>query len=80
MVCYKWPGNSTDLNPIENSRELLKRKISKEDTKNKQNLIEALIKVWHHDEELKENVKKCIQNMPKRVQAVIATKGGISKY
>lgn len=75
-----WPGNSPDLNPIENAWELLKRKISKENTTNKQNLIEALIKVWHHDEELKENVQKCIQSMPKRVQAVIDAKGGSTKY
>lgn len=75
-----WPGNSPDLNPIENAWELLKRKVAKETTTNKRLLTEALIKIWHHDEELKENIKKCIQSMPKRVQAVIEAKGGSTKY
>ncbi|KAJ4446788.1 hypothetical protein ANN_13486 [Periplaneta americana] len=40
-----WPGNSPDLNPIENTRELMKRQIHSEIIKNKQSLIEKLINV-----------------------------------
>jgi arsenate reductase-like glutaredoxin family protein len=75
-----WPGNSPDLNPIENLWELLKREISKELVTNKRQLIERLVDVWHRNENIKENCIKCIESMPQRIEAVIAAKGGVTKY
>lgn len=39
---------------------ILKFYCLKEDTGNQRNLIEALLKAWHHNEELKKSVKKYI--------------------
>lgn len=76
----EWPGNSPDLNPIENLWELLKREISRENITNKRQLIERLIEVWHRNDTITQNCLKCIQSMPRRIQAVIAAKGGVTKY
>lgn len=75
-----WPGNSPDMNPIENLWELTKREIAKTEITNKRQLVETLIKVWHHDPKLQDNARTCIESMPRRLQAVIAAKGDITKY
>lgn len=58
MVLFWHAGNSPKFNPVEYDTELLKR-------------IKFKANVWHHDEELKENVKKCIQRVSKRVHVII---------
>lgn len=80
IAVLPWPGNSPDMNPIENMWELTKRAIAKEVITTKRQLIEALVREWHHNADLKNNAEACIQSMPRRVAAVIAAKGGITKY
>ncbi|CAK9809190.1 Transposable element Tc1 transposase [Anthophora quadrimaculata] len=75
-----WPGDSPDMNPIENLWELLKRCIASETVTNKQQLIDKIIFVWHHDQEMLENCRKNMESMPKRIQAIIDTQGGETKY
>lgn len=77
----EWPGNSPDMNPIENIWEIVKRRINADETiTTKQRLIEKLINVWNHDLEVKEHIKSCVESMCHRIEAVIKAKGGVTKY
>ena len=75
-----WPGNSPDMNPIENVWELVKREMAKDMITTKHKLIEKLIQVWNHNPKLQETVQECINSMPRRIKALIAVKGGMTKY
>ena len=76
-----WPGNSADMNPIENIWKMLKDKMNKETVStNKRQLIEKLLEVWFHDQQLKEHARLMITQMPERVSAVIKARGGWTKY
>lgn len=76
----EWPGNSPDLNPIENVWELLKREIGKENITTKHQLIARIIWHWNHNDKLKEKALNCVTSMPRRIESVIKAKGGITKY
>lgn len=75
-----WPGNSPDMNPIENVWELVKREVAKEAITTKTRLIEKIIHVWNHHPRMQETVQECINSMPRRIKALIAAKGGSTKY
>lgn len=78
LLC--WPGNSPDMNPIENVWELVKRELAKEAITTKTRLIEKIIFVWNHHPRMQETVQACINSMPRRINALIAAKGGSTKY
>jgi transposase len=75
-----WPGNSPDLNPIENLWSIVKRRIRSENITTKLQLIDRLISVWHRDEEVQKICISAIESMPRRINAVINAKGGPTKY
>ena len=75
-----WPGNSPDMNPIENLWMIVKRRIAMRKPTNRVTLIEALIDVWARDPEIKEMCPKLIQGMPKRIELLIQAKGASTKY
>ena len=75
-----WPGNSPDMNPIENLWDMLKVKISKDNPTTRNALIVSLIKYWHRDESISAACETLIRSMPKRVAACVAAKGGQTKY
>lgn len=75
-----WPSSSPDLNPIENLWHILRSNIRKRKVqpRNKEQLIVALQEEW---EKLNmELINKLCLSMPRRLQAVIDAKGGITKY
>jgi transposase len=74
-----WPGNSPDLNPIENLWSQLKRKVAKYHPTNRRQLIEAIINCWHHVID-KEDLKGLVDSMPRRCMAVIKAKGYPTRY
>ena len=80
IAVLPWPGNSPDMNPIENMWELTKRAISKQEITTKNQLIETLTNEWNNNDDLKKMAKECIESMPRRIKAIIAAKGGITKY
>lgn len=75
-----WPGNSPDMNPIENLWELVKKRVNRISITTRQQLIEQLIAVWHRDPDIAQLAQKCIDSMPRRIEALKKAKGGITKY
>jgi hypothetical protein len=80
VALLEWPGNSPDLNPIETLWAIMKRRLRTQTITTKQQLIAAVIKVWVRDASVVETCRKLVVSMPERVRAVIAAKGGHTKY
>lgn len=75
-----WPGNSPDVSPIENLWAIIKKRLKDHDCSSKVKLMEAVLSVWFHDEEIKNSCKNLIESMPKRVAMLIKARGGHIKY
>lgn len=80
ITLLDWPGNSPDLNPIENLWAICKARLQKMDCTTKTKLVEAVIQVWFRDEAITNNCKKLVDSMPRRIQEVIKVKGGHISY
>ena len=76
----KWPGNSRDMNPIENFWESLKNEIHSEPISTKRELIKKFIKVWFNSEKISRFCKNFIECMPKKIKSLKSSKGGQTKY
>ena len=75
-----WPGNSPDLNPIENLWSLIKRRLAAETITTKQQLISKIIHIWYHDPNMNDMLHNLVDSMPRRIASVINAIGGHSKY
>jgi len=75
----EWPGNSPDLNPIENMWSIMKSRLRKYDTGTVAKLRSALKFLWGQ-EISPELCKKLAHSMPNRLMSVIKAKGNITKY
>ena len=74
-----WPGNSPDLNPIENLWTILKNKVSERQPTNAKMLKQAIKEVWVRDIS-PSYCRNLVESMPRRLEAVIKAKGGPTKY
>ena len=75
-----WPGNSPDVNAIENLWRIVKRCVSKIDCSTKKTMIENVIKVWFCDDEIKNCCSNLVKSIPNRVQDLIQARGGHILY
>jgi|SRR5215469_10457883 len=75
----EWPGNSPDLNPIENLWLIIKNKLKDYDTGSLPKLEKAIKTIWctKLSRELCQNL---VNSMPKRLKQVIRNKGEMTKY
>ncbi|KAK4329006.1 hypothetical protein Pmani_000607 [Petrolisthes manimaculis] len=73
-----WPGNSPDLNPIENAWNKMKNTIAKKLPTNINELKQALTKLWG-DMDLS-YFTNLATSMPNRIEMVISYKGNMTKY
>ena len=73
-----WPGNSPDLNPIENVFSIMGEELKSKRYKNLDGLKRHLKKIWA--EISQETISACILSMPQRIKQTRQNRGGSIKY
>jgi len=79
QVIGPWPGNSPDLNPIENAWDHLKTKLEELKPSSITDLKMKINEVWENHFSV-DYCKSLIHSMPRRIAAVLKQGGGLSKY
>ena len=74
-----WPGNSPDLNPIENMWNYMKNDLQTCDTGSIPKLTTAIKKLWC-TRLTPDYCKKLSHSMPDRIQQVLNGRGAMTKY
>lgn len=77
-VIEDWPGNSPDLNPIENLWYIVKKELREQDTNSLPKLKAAIEEVWNNISN--DILHKLVDSVPNRLKEVIKKKGNITKY
>ena len=75
-----WPGNSPDLNPIENLWSIVKSEQKKRDSGTKDKLTQVVIDIWFNNTNIPQYCKTLVDSMPSRVQQLIKNNGGHINY
>ncbi len=78
VTVLDWPANSPDLNPIENLWGIVKRKMRDTRPNNADDLKATVKETWASIPP--QQCHKLITSMPRRIEAVIKTKGASIKY
>ena len=78
IVLVVWPGNSPDLNPIENLWAIMKQKLLGMDCSTREKLIDNIKTIWtQNGQEMLENLAR---SMPRRIRDCLKYNGGSTKY
>jgi transposase len=78
-ILSPWPGNSPELNPLENLWHIMKAKVAAHRPTSFENLKEVIEGVWC-TEITPELCQKLVHSMPKRINDVLNNKGQSIKY
>ena len=73
-----WPANSPDLNPIENIWAELRCNVARRNPRSREELERAVTSSWR--EIAQPPIDNAMNSMPRRLRAVLAAKGGPTKY
>lgn len=77
----QWPGNSPDLNPIENLWAIVKNHLRAKDCSTRASLLTAISEVWtENNSEMSEICAKLVESMPRRVKLCLKSGGAHTKY
>ena len=78
ITTLDWPSQSPDLNPIENVWAFMKHKLKKNPVDSVDSLVRRLRSIWSSLS--KEYAKNLVKSLPKRLEAVIGSKGDWTVY
>ena len=76
----KWPGNSPDLNPIENVWAWMKMQLQESHLTNLDQLKEEITRLWVMRMQDSQVLRNLVESMPKRLQEVIERGGNTTHY
>jgi hypothetical protein len=79
ITLLEWPGNSPDLNPIENLWQFMKRRINRERYTSMTTLKNEILCAWRECV-TPELCAKLVESMPRRIKAVMKNHGYPIKY
>ena len=80
IILIKWPGNSPDLNPIENVWSWMKHQLKSTNCRTMEEWILEIKRLWVLRMEDSDYLKKLVESMPRRLAEVIERGGACTKY
>jgi len=80
ITLIRWPGNSPDLNPIENVWSWMKRQLKEAPCTNLEQLKREILELWCQKMEDCEYLRNLVESMPRRLEEVIQREGAMTKY
>ena len=76
----RWPGNSPDLNPIENVWAWIKRRLRDIPCTNMKQWREEITRLWVIKMADSQYLRNLVESMPRRLNEVIEREGATTKY
>lgn len=80
ITVLDWPGNSPDVNPIENLWAIMKAKLRKLDCSTLLAMETSINNIWYDPDVMDKICQNLVESKPNRVRDLIAKKGGHIKY
>ena len=79
ITLIKWPGNSPDLNPIENAWNWMKVKLRESMATNMEDWKRDIVRLWvtRMDDRY---LQALVESMPRRMTQVLQKEGAMTKY